>query len=119
MAKIGQLVLQHGRSAGGVVVPEAWVQASTARQLSTPTGLAGLGTLDYGYLWWVGRAGGRDVVLAWGHGGQYICVVPSLELVVVTTATWQGLGTGAGPQMAAIADLISNRIVSAVVPTES
>jgi CubicO group peptidase (beta-lactamase class C family) len=78
-----------------------------------------LGTLDYGYLWWVGRAGGRDVVLAWGHGGQYTYVVPSLEVVVVTTATWQRLGTGAGPQMAAIADLISNRIVPAVVPTES
>jgi CubicO group peptidase (beta-lactamase class C family) len=30
-------------------------------------------------------------------------VVPGLELVVVTTATWEGLGTGAGPQMAAIA----------------
>ena len=119
MAKIGQLVLQRGRSADVALVPEAWLEAATTRQLSTGTGLAGLGTLDYGYLWWVGRVGGRDVALAWGHGGQYVYVVPSLELVVVTTATWQGLGTGAGQQMAAIADLISNRIFPSVAPSGS
>lgn len=118
LAKIGQLVLQQGRSASGVVVPAAWVQSSTARRLATGTSLGSLGTLGYGDLWWLGRAGATDdVVLAWGHGGQYVYVVPALELVVVTTATWQGLGTGAGPQMAAIADLITNRIVPAVGAT--
>jgi CubicO group peptidase (beta-lactamase class C family) len=119
MAKIGQLVLQRGHSAGVALIPEAWLEAATTRQLSTGTGLAGLGTLDYGYLWWVGRVGGREVALAWGHGGQYVYVVPALELVVVTTATWQGLGTGAGQQMAAIADLISNRIVPSVAVSGS
>jgi CubicO group peptidase (beta-lactamase class C family) len=78
-----------------------------------------LGTLGYGDLWWLGRAEGYDVVLAWGYGGQYVYVVPTLELVVVTTATWQGLGTGAGPQVAAIADLITSRIVPAVPPIGS
>ena len=119
MAKLGQLVLQRGRSAGTPLVPQAWLDAATARQLGTGAGLAGLGTLDYGYLWWVGQVNGRDVILAWGHGGQYIYVVPSLELVIVTTATWQGLGTGAGQQMAAIADLISSRIVPSVAPSGS
>jgi CubicO group peptidase (beta-lactamase class C family) len=57
--------------------------------------------------------------LAWGYGGQYVYVVPALELVVVTTATWQGLGMTAGSQMAAIADLITDRIVPAVRPIGS
>ncbi|HET8622381.1 MAG TPA: hypothetical protein VFM14_02345 [Gemmatimonadales bacterium] len=58
-------------------------------------------------------------MLAWGHGGQYSYIVPSLELVVVTTATSQSLGTGAGQQMAAIANLISSRILPAVMPSGS
>jgi hypothetical protein len=76
-----------------------------------------------GELWWVGRTGSYGVVLALGHGRQYFCIVPcivpELELVVATTATWRGLGAGAGPQMAAIADLITGGIVPAVRPSGS
>ena len=119
IAKIGQLVLQRGRSADISVVAADWVRSSTSRRVGTGASLGSLGSLGYGDLWWVGRAGGTDVVLAWGYGGQYVYVVPALELVVVTTATWQGLGAVAGPQMAAIADLITNRIVPAVRPIGS
>jgi CubicO group peptidase (beta-lactamase class C family) len=119
MAKIGQLVLQRGRSATGPIVPADWIQSATARQVPTGASLGSLGALGYGDLWWVGRAGTVDVALAWGYGGQYVYVVPALELVVVTTATWQGLGVAAGPQMAAIADLITDRILPAVHPIGS
>jgi CubicO group peptidase (beta-lactamase class C family) len=119
IAKMGQLVLQRGRSADISVVAADWVRSSTSRRVGTGASLGSLGPLGYGDLWWLGRAGGNDVVLAWGYGGQYVYVVPALELVVVTTATWQGLGAVAGPQMAAIADLITNRIVPAVRPTGS
>jgi CubicO group peptidase (beta-lactamase class C family) len=100
-------------------VPAGWIESSTSRRVLTGTSLGSLGRLGYGDLWWLGRAGANDVVLAWGHGGQYVYVVPPLKLVVVTTATWQGLGAGAGPQMAAIADLITDRIVPAARPTGS
>lgn len=119
MAKIGQLVLQRGQSATGAIVNADWIAAATIRQVLTGASLGSLGTLGYGYLWWVGRAGSLDVLLAWGYGGQYVYVVPALELVVVTTATWQGLGMTAGSQMAAIADLITDRIVPAVRPIGS
>jgi CubicO group peptidase (beta-lactamase class C family) len=29
---------------------------------------------------------GQDTFYAWGHGGQFIVVVPALELVVVSTS---------------------------------
>jgi CubicO group peptidase (beta-lactamase class C family) len=32
------------------------------------------------------KSGEHDVYFAWGYGGQYIFVVPGLELVVVTTS---------------------------------
>jgi CubicO group peptidase (beta-lactamase class C family) len=108
MAKIGQLVLQRGRSASSIVVPSTWVDESTRQHLQTGTPLGALGILDYGDLWWLGRTGGHDFVLAWGYGGQFIWIVSDLDLVVVTTATWQGLGGNAGTQAAAIAGLLAD-----------
>jgi len=113
-AKIGQLVLQRGRSGAKVIVASNWIDQSTRPHLQTDTQLGALGVLAYGDLWWLGRAAGHDVVLAWGYGGQFVYIVPDLDLVVVTTATWQGLGAGAGAQTAAIADLIVNAITRAV-----
>ena len=42
--------------------------------------------LDYGYGWFLGRARGHRFGLARGFGGQLICVVPALELVVAVTS---------------------------------
>ena len=40
----------------------------------------------YGYLWWTGRFdGGLDAFLAKGWGGQFIVVIPGLDLVTVVT----------------------------------
>jgi CubicO group peptidase (beta-lactamase class C family) len=114
LAKIGQLVLQRGRSGAAEVAPPAWVDEATRDHIATGTALGAMGTLRYGDLWWLGSTGGHAFVLAWGYGGQLVCIVPDLDLVVVTTATWQGLGTGAGPQTAAIAGLIVNGILPAV-----
>ncbi|HEU4587876.1 MAG TPA: serine hydrolase [Gemmatimonadales bacterium] len=113
LAKIGQLVLQRGRSGATAVVPAAWIDGATQRHLATSTALGALGVLDYGELWWLGTANGHRVVLGWGHGGQFIYVVPDLDLVVVTTATWQGLGANARAQETAIANLIVNGITAA------
>lgn len=41
--------------------------------------------IRYGYLWWYAEVDGHEVRFAWGHGGQFITFVPSLDLVVVTT----------------------------------
>ena len=37
----------------------------------------------YGYLWWLTTNDGHDAFYAAGYGGQYIYVVPDLDLVVV------------------------------------
>ncbi|MBN1304311.1 MAG: hypothetical protein JXA13_07735 [Anaerolineales bacterium] len=38
----------------------------------------------YGYLWWIDNFGGYS---AHGFGGQYIYVLPDLDMVVVITAS--------------------------------
>ena len=36
------------------------------------------GGLDYGEYWWLEEG----VIAAWGHGGQWVVVVPEEELIV-------------------------------------
>lgn len=77
-ARFGLLYLQRGMFDGEQVVPQAWVEAS----LTSSPQYAG-----YGYQWWLeGKTDTRlppDLFMANGHDGQYIYVIPSLELVVV------------------------------------
>ena len=87
MAKIGQLVLAGGRWNGRQIVSKEWIATSTAPKIkAVADGFNG----SYGYLWWLARyrINGREIdcVAAQGRGGQYIRIVPELDLVVAVTA---------------------------------
>ncbi len=83
-AKFGQLYLNGGTWNGARVVPETWVQLSQQR-------LYTLGRDRYGFLWWkrsFSRASGNvDSFFTSGNGGNFIFVIPSLDLVVVFTGS--------------------------------
>lgn len=82
---LGQLYLDGGRHEGKVLVPEAWVQASTRAQASAGN------DMDYGYLWWLMRfkAEGKDYASFSmnGTGGNSVQVFPAQRAVVVITTT--------------------------------
>jgi CubicO group peptidase (beta-lactamase class C family) len=81
MLRFGELYRNGGRHQGRQVVPEAWVRASLEpRAPSRWTGEA------YGYGWFLSEVRGHPMFYAWGYGGQFIFVVPELELTVVTTS---------------------------------
>lgn len=101
MAKLGFLFLHQGQWENREIVSSAWVTESTERQAATGRG-------DYyGYGWWVsGPDDDFPSFRADGRGGQYIVVVPSLNLVIVTT--------GGGFSM----DQIDSYLVAAIGDTE-
>jgi len=83
LAKLGYLYLNGGRWDGVQVVPAGYVRASTQRQSQPPPG----GRFDgYGYQWWVTSEHGHPSFVAVGYGGQFIQVIPDLDLVVVITS---------------------------------
>ena len=41
---------------------------------------------EYGYGFWIREFAGHKSFYAWGYGGQFIFVIPDLDLVVVTTS---------------------------------
>jgi CubicO group peptidase (beta-lactamase class C family) len=90
MAKIGQLYLQKGVWDGNRVIPQEWVEASTIESIPIVPSEHHVPDLiwGYGYQWWLGTftTGDIDSYFAAGWGGQYIFVLPELEMVVVMTA---------------------------------
>jgi len=83
MVSIGELWRNKGRVGQRQVVPEAWVAASCTprtRSVYDPT-------REYGLGWWIQDIGGHRACFAWGYGGQYIFVLPELDLVLVTTSS--------------------------------
>jgi CubicO group peptidase (beta-lactamase class C family) len=86
MAKLGYLYLRKGKWNGKQVLSENWVREATSIQAPRD----GEKRHDYGYLWWEEQmpAGNRTVQVFYadGRGGQYIFVVPELDLVCALTA---------------------------------
>lgn len=88
LARVGLLYLRGGRWGDTQIVPPVWVSESV-RPHSDLGGGRG-----YGYLWWTAEARASSdamsieepIFYASGFGGQYIVVVPALDLVVVHRA---------------------------------
>ena len=103
-AKIGKLVLDNGEWEGKQFLPADWIRQTatpTASYRENPTTGDPPGR-SYGMHWWLNRkdANGRnwmpsipeDTIVAWGHFGQYVVVIPSRQLIAVR------LGLSKGPE---------------------
>ncbi len=77
MAKLGFLFLNRGKWEDQVVISEDWIAASSRDHVSRRV------NEGYGYQWWVVERAGQLTFTADGWGGQIICVVPALDMVIV------------------------------------
>jgi CubicO group peptidase (beta-lactamase class C family) len=110
MAKIGQLMLNHGQWNGVQIVAPEWValstQAHTTAQLWT----------RYGYLWWRENQPHYletvQTYFAAGYGGQTIFVYPDQQMIVVFTSDRSDHNVNA----ARIARLLTRYIYPAAFP---
>jgi CubicO group peptidase (beta-lactamase class C family) len=117
LLRFGQLMLQRGRSGGRQVVPESWLEAGTVPQFPWREIYGAQRGTTYGYLWWIAQPPATPATFAWGFGGQFVYVVPSLDLVVVTTTEWRGISAETSPTMfaASILTIIVNDILPAAL----
>jgi CubicO group peptidase (beta-lactamase class C family) len=106
MAKFGQLFLQGGAWDGQQVISQEWVAQSTQPRLAAEGGA------QYGYQWWFWVLDGYDVPFTAGGGGQYIFVVPELNMVAVTAANPQNVGD----QEQRVVSLFMDHILPAALP---
>ena len=89
MAKFGYLYLNSGRWEEQVLVPQQWVEESTRDYVLRND------NFGFGYNWVVSRRGRELAFNADGWGGQIICVVPSLDMVIVIKSDAESPGSHA------------------------
>jgi CubicO group peptidase (beta-lactamase class C family) len=116
MLKLGILYLHHGTVGDHHIVPADWVAASVAKQIEVATpvyqhmvpGLTG-----YGYFRWLRSGAGREMFCALGLGGQFVLVVPTLDLVIGGTSALDARNPGNDAQFNGIFALVDRSIIPA------
>jgi len=105
IARFGQLYLQKGRWQGKQFLPQAWVEAATARQTSNGSDPNSDWSQGYGYQFWRCRHGAYR-----GDGafGQYCIVLPDQDAVIAITS---GVGN-----MQAVLNLVWDKLLPAMKP---
>ncbi len=86
MARFGYLFLHGGNLDGQQVIPEEWVTIATQNHRSHTTTWEEMSDVGYGFQWWTGEVRHHRLFFASGFGGQWIVVIPTLDMVVVSTA---------------------------------
>ena len=92
--KFGQMYLDGGVWKGRQIVSRAWVTRSTSRRIAAPNG----STDGFGWHRYTLTSGSRTYqeYEASGNGGQFLMVVPDLDLVVVMTGGNYGRSQASG-----------------------
>jgi hypothetical protein len=103
IARFGQLYLQKGNWNGKQLVPEAWIEAATARQTSNGSNPESDWDQGYGYQFWRCRHG---VYRGDGAFGQYCIVLPDQDAVIATTS---GVGN-----MQAVLNVVWDKLLPAL-----
>ncbi len=103
IAKFGQLCLQKGKWNDRQLVPAAWIEQATSKQISNGADPKSDWSQGYGYQFWRCRNGGYR-----GDGafGQYCIVLPEQDAVIAITSGVKN--------MQAVLDLVWDKLLPAI-----
>lgn len=85
MIKFGKLILNNGKLGNKQIVSQKWLEESTSEQVKLDNWDVMPNANGYGYYWWRRKTNGHQAFVATGYGGQLICIIPDLKMVIVTT----------------------------------
>jgi CubicO group peptidase (beta-lactamase class C family) len=109
MIRFGELYLNEGRLGDRQLIPQSWVE-----QTAVGRGRSRWGSdREYGYGFWIREFAGHKSYYAWGYGGQFIFIVPDLDLVVVTTSR-SDVSRERRDHLGSIYDLVEEQIVPVI-----
>lgn len=81
LLKIGTMMMDIGEYNGEQIVSREWILESV--RIYTRSNF---NPYNYGYMWWRRPVGDYEVFFAWGNGGQYILILPELNVVASITS---------------------------------
>jgi CubicO group peptidase (beta-lactamase class C family) len=116
MLKLGVLYVRGGKVGDRQVVPASWVQESLTKkfEVAQPVYRSMIPqSTGYGYLWWLRDAAGHDMACALGLGGQFVLVVPSLDLVIAGTSRLDEANAGNDRPFIQLFEVVDRSIIAA------
>ncbi|QOW09592.1 serine hydrolase [Kaistella flava (ex Peng et al. 2021)] len=85
MLKFGTLILNKGKIGNNQIVSQKWIEEATAEQVKLDSWDVLPNANGYGYYWWRRKTNGHQAFVAVGYGGQIICIIPDLKMVITAT----------------------------------
>jgi CubicO group peptidase (beta-lactamase class C family) len=107
LAKLGYLMLHDGVWDGRRLLPAGWAREATTRHVDQGPA-NGWG---YGYQWWRLDRNGLEIWGTLGFGGQFMLIVPSEQLIVVSLG-WNVYGD----QVPGILGPLLNAVAASIAP---
>lgn len=107
LVRFGELYRNGGRIGDRQIVPREWIVESWREHTRGRNGES------YGYTWFGRESNGYAVRYAWGYGGQFLFIVPALELTIAFTS--DPVSPREGPHNRAIHRLVDEFIVPAAI----
>ena len=107
MARFGFLYLREGTVDGRQILSAEWIRESLQDHTGSGTVRETQTSWGYGYLWWTTQLGGFSTYSAAGFAGQYILIIPDLDMVIVSTAAF--------PSTFELADIQQDKIIELIV----
>jgi CubicO group peptidase (beta-lactamase class C family) len=108
MLAFGEMYRNGGQVNGRQILSRDFVD-----ETFEPRGRSRISGREYGYGWWMREMDGRKAYYAWGFGGQYIVLVPSLDLTVVSTSA-ATVGEDRREHRRTVEDIIEQFVVAAL-----
>ena len=116
MVRFGYLYLQGGAvesqqgsdQATEQIIAADWVDVTTSRRITVTN------EYEYGGWWWRRQLGGHQTYFAWGWGGQFIFVFPTLDTIVVATSKWNVTFADAQAHYARIFALMNDHVMPSI-----
>lgn len=93
IAKFGQLYLQHGQWNGQQLIPAAWIEQATSKQVSNGSDPDADWDQGYGFQFWRCRHGAYR---GDGKDGQFCIVLPEQDAVIAITANTTDMAASLG-----------------------
>lgn len=113
MAKIGEMVRNNGVFNEQQIISSKWIKESIFPHVNfmVNEGNGNQYNTRYGYQWWLHNTAVEGIsyqrILADGWGGQFIIIMPELELVIAITGHSYGIGSDD-------AWILRNKIIAAI-----
>jgi len=112
MARFGYLYLHKGKLQGKQILDSEWIKQSVTNHRHYNSKWKEMEEVGYGYLWWTGELRGYPVYFASGFAGQWILVIPDVNMIIVTTM--MDFTEKEGIQMESLITIVHNYILPAV-----